>query len=382
MLEIREIGFLPSCKYKGVKVIKKIALETDMENLNEEQVRKVIGSFYKKNYYSGKIFTVKHFIAMGVSKSTIYSVLQRYEEGGDAERKTGSGRIARKLPPKQVKRLLNETVGKVGVSQRKLARKYGISPSYVNKTLKRNNVDYRKRKSCPRYTVGQSERAKSAASSLRRNFFPASGSTAIVMDDESYFPLKDDNISGNTGFYVPPGGSAGDLPDEVRLRPKSKYPEKLLVWIAISERGISKPYYLVKKASLTGQLYRDECIQKYLVPFLEEYHSDGNFRFWPDLATSHYAHETITLLESLEIPFVPKDKNPPNCPQIRPIEQFWAILKEKVDEGGWEASRFRMLKQRINVILNQMDPGLCQRLFRGLKTKIRKAGDFGVLSVI
>ena len=59
------------------------------------------------------------------------------------------------------------------------------------------------------------------------------------MDDESYSALKDDNINGNSGFYISPECPMGDVADEVRLRPKSKYPEKLLVWMAISERGFS-----------------------------------------------------------------------------------------------------------------------------------------------
>lgn len=142
-----------------------------MEGLNEEQVRKMIGSFYTQNYYAGKTFTVKHFMAMGVSKATIYRTIQRYEEGGNAQRKVGSGPTAVKLTPAKVNRLLNDAVGKKGVSQRKLALKYKVDVAYVNRTLKKNQVNYRKRKSCPRYKPGQSERAKSAASSLRRDFF-------------------------------------------------------------------------------------------------------------------------------------------------------------------------------------------------------------------
>ena len=353
-----------------------------MEGLNREQVRKVIGKFYKENYHAGKVYTFKHFSAMGLQKSLIYRVMQRYEEGRDAKHKSGAGRPSQKLPPKRVKRLVAEATGKVGVSQRKLATKFSISQPYVNKILAKHDVKYRKRWSCPRYTPGQAERAKSAASSLRRNFFSPSNPTQIVMDDESYFALKDDNINGNSGFYISPGCSMGDVADEVRLRPKSKYPEKLLVWIAISERGLSKPFFLQKKASLTGQIYRDQCIQQYLVPFLDKYHQDGDFYFWPDLASAHYAHETTDLLRSLDIPFVPKSSNPPNSPQVRPIEQFWAILKERVYQGGWEASSFRMLKQRINRILQDLEPDLCQKLFRGLKTKIRKAADYGIISVI
>ena len=39
---------------------------------------------------------------------------------------------------------------------------------------------------------------------LRRNFFLPSKSTQIVMVDESYFALKDDNTNNNSGFYISP----------------------------------------------------------------------------------------------------------------------------------------------------------------------------------
>jgi len=63
-------------------------------------------------------------------------------------------------------------------------------------------VTYRKHQPCPRYSPRQAERARAAADDLRRNFFSPSSSTEIVMDDESYFPLKDNYINGNSGFYV------------------------------------------------------------------------------------------------------------------------------------------------------------------------------------
>ena len=152
-----------------------------------------------------------------------------------------------------MKRLINDSVQKKGVSLRKLASKYKISKSYVHKAIQENNVNYRKRKLCPRYTPGQAERAKTTTSALCRDFFPASGSTAIVTDDESYFPLKDDRINGKKGFYISPETAFGDVPDEIRLKPKSKYPEKLLVWIAISESGISRPFFLVKRLRLLAK---------------------------------------------------------------------------------------------------------------------------------
>ena len=43
----------------------------------------------------------------------------------------------------------------------------------------------------------------------------------------------------------------------------------------------------------------------------------------------------------LKIPYISRVKNPPNCPQLRPIEKFWAILEEKVYKDKWEAVLLR-----------------------------------------
>ena len=41
------------------------------------------------------------------------------------------------------------------------------------------------------------------------------------MDDESYFPLN-----GNKGFYLGPEMAFGNVPHEINLKPKYKYPER------------------------------------------------------------------------------------------------------------------------------------------------------------
>ena len=353
-----------------------------LEGLKQEQARALIGKFYMENWMQGKVYTIKHFKAMNIPKSTIYRVLQRYEEGTGSKRKSGSGRPAIKMTNTKKRMLIKEATHKVGATQRKLAKKYDISVAMVNNILKKNQIKYSKRKTAPKYYPGQQERAQKAIRKLRRDFFPPSGSASIVMDDESYFCLKNDQTPANSGYYQKIGSSNGDVPENVRFKYTSKYPEKLLMWITISEKGISEPFFLVKKASLNGATYRDECIKSRLLPFLEKYHSDQDFFFWPDLATCHYAKDTQELYSSLQIPYIPRDSNPPNTPQLRPIEKFWAILKDKVYEGGWEATTFRMLKQRVLKSLKNLDPFLCQNLFRDLKTKIRKADDVGVMAVI
>ena len=45
--------------------------------------------------------------------------------------------------------------------------------------------------------------------------------------------------------------------------------------------------------------------------------------------------------------FMPKEINPPNIPQTRPIDNFWVCLTQKVYEGGWKANTEQMLIRRI-----------------------------------
>ena len=71
-----------------------------------------------------------------------------------------------------------------------------------------------------------------------------------------------------------------------------------------------------------------------LVPFLQQYNADGDNVFRADLASSHYAKATVALFRDQNILFVPKDDNPPNVPQLRPIEKFWDISKSKLYNSG------------------------------------------------
>ena len=86
-----------------------------------------------------------------------------------------------------------------------------------------------------------------------------------------------------------------------------------------------------KAVAINQQIYLKECFKKRLLPFIHDKHSNGNYLFWPDLATSHYAKDCLTWM-SENINFVPKDMNPPNVPQARPIENFWGDLSQRVYE--------------------------------------------------
>jgi hypothetical protein len=42
-------------------------------------------------------------------------------------------------------------------------------------------------------------------------------------------------------------------------------------------------------------------------------------------------------MKGKSVNFVVKAENPPNMPEIRPIENFWGILKGLVYQNNWQA---------------------------------------------
>lgn len=163
---------------------------------------------------------------------------------------------------------------------------------------------------------------------------------------------------------------------------QAKYPTKILVWAAISEEGVSDLFFKESKGVINGEIYRNECLEARLVPFIEELHPGGDYVFWPDLASAHYAKATLEFLQERNIPFVRKEENPPNMPQLRPVEKFWGLLKQEVYKGGWEAENLQQLKRRVRKCVREVNMEAVQGAFKGLKGKIRKAADKGGLSVL
>ena len=78
-------------------------------------------------------------------------------------------------------------------------------------------------------------------------------------------------------------------PAIVKYSPTAKYEKKLLIYVCFSEKGISKPYFVPSGVAVNQKVYLEECIKKKLIPFIAKHHSDGEYVFWPDLASAHYA---------------------------------------------------------------------------------------------
>ncbi|CAF4137061.1 unnamed protein product, partial [Rotaria sordida] len=153
------------------------------------------------------------------------------------------------------------------------------------------------------------------------------------MDDEKYFSLSNVNILGNAYYYT---NDKSTTPPDVKYKKKMKYEPKIMVWLAISSKGISEPYIHRSKNAISENVYLNQYVKPKLMPFIEKHLVNDEILFWLDLAHAHYSNVVLTYSESESVPIVPKANNPPNIPQERSIEDFWGILAQLVYEQNWE----------------------------------------------
>lgn len=275
------------------------------------------------------------------------------------------------MPKKQVKRLAKQINNKDGISQRHLAKQYHISQPYISKIINtKTSIRYYKKKRSPQRTLVQ----KAAVRTKCRKLVSIFRKKIIIIDDESYFGLSNTELSSNAGFY---SSNTSETKNDVRLKRKGKFEPKLLVWIALSEKGISNHFIVPSGQAITADVYISKCLTR-LEKFIEVVHKNDNIVFWPDLASSHYSKKVQDYLRSKNIEFVPKEYNPSNAPELRPIEDFWNELKRLVYSNNWEGKSLDQLKNRIEYSIKKIDANRVHALGTRTFTRVDRVRRHGI----
>ena len=249
-----------------------------------------------------------------------------------------------------------------------------FDPWLGSRILARNGLIYYKRTKVPLHTASQLAEIPTRARRLERYFLV--GNPAVVMNDEKYFTFTDAEDPSIDGYYT---SYRSLCPTDVKYKPKTKFPKKVLVWLAISDAGISDALVIRRSSvSIDQHSYLREFIKKSLMKFINEHHSDGHYIF--RLASCNYAKKVVDWMDAAGIKYVPKTANQPNCPQARPIENFWSILASKVYSDGWTAKTYLQLIRRINFCLRNIDSQLVKRLMASVRSKVRQLYTNGPLS--
>ena len=136
----------------------------------------------------------------------------------------------------------------------------------------------------------------------------------LIMDDEKYFKLVGNNVVGNRYFYSTDPATA---PSIVKFQCKTKFEPIVIIWRGMSSKGTSDIYVHKSKQTVNQETYLKECINKRLLPFIDKYHSNGNYLFWPHLVKAHYLNIVQERLTEENFPFASRVDNPPKLVQLR-----------------------------------------------------------------
>lgn len=318
-----------------------------------------------ENYFKEKNITLRDIAKQyNVSKDSVQKIIKKFREHNTLENMPGRGRKKGCMDPKLDGKIVSEFRKKRSISTRDLAKKLRTSVGNVQNAKKRNSLLTRKKQKIPKRSAAQLERAKSRAVLLNR-FFSKNTGKCILLDDETYVK-KDMRTLPGPQFYTFHAGE--DVPDQEKTVGIEKFGVKILVWQAICSCGLKSSSFFTT-GTVNGDVYRKECIKKRLVPL---YRKHGSLPiFWPDLATAHYAGDTLSLLNKEKIEFVSKEMNPPNCPELRPIEKYWAIIKRDLLKKGAVAQDMEDFKKMWNAASRRVTKTSIQALMARVPKKVR-----------
>jgi hypothetical protein len=295
--------------------------------LNERERRETILHTYNLNPNSTFSFIAK---TLKMPRSTVSSVIHRFKKTLTIERAPTPGRPKGPANEKLSKKILTSVKTNPGLSDRDRGKKYATTRGNVRRVRARARLKSFKAVKQPNRSVKQNLEAKKRSRLLYKNILSKQNG-CIIMDDETYVKLDFRQIPGNK-FYV--STIRGIVPNKFKFILQDKFAKKLMIWQAICSCG-QKSQAFVVRGNMNAENYTHECLQKRLLPMVRSH----NYRciFWPDLASCHYARSTLEWLENNNVEIVPKTMNPPNCPQFRPIEKYWAIVKNKLNKNGGAA---------------------------------------------
>jgi hypothetical protein len=94
------------------------------------------------------------------------------------------------------------------------------------------------------------------------------------MDDESYFTEKGNNVIMS-------------LKITQQQRMSSLFaPAKILLWLTVSEYGVSEPVYFKSSLAVNKELYKSKWLPV-IYRFIQKHHKEEKIVFWLDSVSAH-----------------------------------------------------------------------------------------------
>jgi transposase len=304
--------------------------------------------------------------------STVIRLVKKFEETGSVKDADRSGRpsLYRNLDFQDA--VLHEIDQNTPSSSRRISAQlransdYNVSHSTVLKTLAKLGLKPYTPRLCHALNEDDPDRRVEACMMFEEMFIAdPTRLDRIIWSDESTFKLNGHINRHNCVYW--------NFDNQHHIIEKDVHLPGVMVWCAISSRGIIGPYFF--DGTVTGVSYL-HMLREFLLPILMDYPDD--IMFQQDGAPPHYA---LIVREFLNDNFPERwigrrgpIEWPARSPDLTPPDFFlWGLLKDKVYSRN--PRTIPQLKIAITEEIHSIEVELCEKVCRSVRNRMRLCVD-------
>lgn len=139
----------------------------------------------------------------------------------------------------------------------------------------------------------------------------------------------------------------------------------VMVWAGIT--GSHRTALVVVEGNLTAARYQEEILQQHVLPFMRQHPAVTNFQ--QDNARPHTARICAAFLQQNGIQVLPW---PSKSPDLSPIENLWAILKDRLRKKDNPPTNPRALVRLLQAEWQAIPQATIRKLFNSMRRRCTK----------
>jgi len=293
-----------------------------------------------------------------VTPKFVRSTIRRLNAIGSIKDRPRSGR-PRKLTAADTKRLVNEVKGHERRSTRKVAATFKTSKSEkisrekVRLTLKKEKLVPHRRKKRPKLTPEQKKKRVAFAQKYRRRDW-----SKTAFWDEKLFELSHPPNPKNDIIWDKRGAEY--------FKEQEKYPEKVMIGVAITSKGPSR--LAIYHGKINAQNFVDNLDGP--VSDINNMYDGKNWEWVMDHASIHKAKLTQQWLTDNVPVLFPWKEWVVNSPDLSAIENLFGDIQDIVDQKN--PKDIDSLKRIIKAEFKKVTPEKCKKFISALPSRLEK----------